>query len=197
MNYSDVPQLCSVAKCIPQLACKLLLFLAAASAMQIQETNTLGGDRFVRTSSVRSNLTASVVILTPTPTPADMITYGFNSTGTNEIQVYLPPQAHHLCRVEMTNTNGQPLNKTRMAAELNASFFGQTNVFYAGELRRSNRRGGNLHRMSLHRKVKGGQHTIFTNLNNCLRLRSREITSSSWNSKCLNPFIIAPVLLSM
>ena len=110
-----------------------------AWSVQAQETNKSNQGWFDQTSSVTSNLVAWVGIPNPIPTVSDEIVYGFNSAGTNEIYLFLAPlhpRAYHLCRVEMTDTNGQPHAKTPIAIELNANFWTQTNVFNAGELKK-------------------------------------------------------------
>ncbi len=120
-------------------ACNALMFLVAAWSAQAQETNVPNRDRFIQASLATSNLMACVWILNPIPTPSDVISYGFFSTGTNEIDLYIAPRrprVYHFCRVEMMDTNGQPLAKTPIAIELNSTFVTQTNKLPSNAFRK-------------------------------------------------------------
>jgi hypothetical protein len=135
MNNRSSSQLYRAAKSLLCHVGKLLLFTTAAWAAQAQAANRLDPDRFTRTTSVTSNLVATIEILNATPTPSDMIIYGFKTAGTNDTQVYLPPPGQHFCRVAMFDDKGQPLSKTQLATKLDAVFLARTYVLRAREFR--------------------------------------------------------------
>lgn len=118
-------------------SCSLALLLTVGTLVQAEQTNTAIQ---VLRSGVSSNLTVAVITPHLSLSASDLIYYQINTAGTNETLVYLPPlhpYPWHLCRVEMTDTDGQPLAKTKIADELNVTFLSHTNILF-GEIQQSN-----------------------------------------------------------
>lgn len=93
----------------------------------------------IKQSEARLGVVATVSAGGATFSDSGIIHYQFNSSGEAPVSLFLAPlhpHAQHLCRVEMTDSNGMALKPKKAAAALNRTYITETNLFLASDLQK-------------------------------------------------------------